>query len=191
MSEHHGPHADAHDPFQKKVAISMSVYAVMLAFVTMLTNQSRTEALLLSNEAGNQWAFFQAKSTKGMLVRAEADLVETLSDEKGPRAEASAKVRAHFLEEAERYDVEKEGIKEHAEELAAEAEANKAKEGKFEYASVAVELGIVIATVALLLTSAPAWWVSIALVVGGLGWTAKTAMISAVPKHAEVTHHTK
>ncbi|HVO31710.1 MAG TPA: DUF4337 family protein, partial [bacterium] len=65
MSEHHGAHADPHDPFQKKVALAMSLCAVLLAFVTMMTNQARTEALLLSNEAANQWSFFQAKSTKG------------------------------------------------------------------------------------------------------------------------------
>src|SRR4051812_48825458 len=188
----HGPHADAHDPFQKKVALAMAIYAVLLAFVTMLTNQARTEALLLSNEANNQWSYFQSKSTKGMLVRAEADLVESLASDTTPEKVALIqKTKAHFLEESERYDHEKEGIKEKAEELAAEAEENKAKEGQFEYASVAMELGIVVATVALLLASQPAFWISILLAVAGLGWTAKTAMVSVEPKHAEVTHHAK
>lgn len=89
--EHHGAHADPHDPFQRKVAISMSVYAVLLAFTTMLTNQARTEALLLSNQSANQWAYFQAKSTKGVVVTAEAELVAAIA----PDALAPAAANEH------------------------------------------------------------------------------------------------
>lgn len=63
MSGGHGPHADANDPFQKQVAVVLAMYSVGLAFVNMLTNQSRTQSILRSNEATNTWSHFQSKST--------------------------------------------------------------------------------------------------------------------------------
>jgi hypothetical protein len=78
----HGPHADHNDPFQKKVAVFLAAYAALLAFTTMLTNQARTSAILLASESSNQWAFFQSKSMKGIVTRAELELLDHLSPKK-------------------------------------------------------------------------------------------------------------
>ena len=74
----HGPNADHKDPFQRKVAVTMALFTVLLAFTTMLTNQARTEAILLATEAANEWTYFQAKSTKSTVVRAELELIEQI-----------------------------------------------------------------------------------------------------------------
>ena len=85
MSGHH-PHADHNDPFQRRVAVFIAGFAALLAFTTMLTNEARTAAILLASESSNQWSFFQAKSTKGVVTRAELELLEHLNP--ASRAEA-------------------------------------------------------------------------------------------------------
>ncbi len=182
MSEHHA-HADASDPFQKKVAIAMSVYAVLLAFTTMLTNQARTEALLLSNEASNKWGYYQAKSTKGIVVKAEAELLGILAPEpaghapaEGEHVSISTAARERLEKEAERYEKEKEEIKEEANKVVEKGEVEKHKEHWFEYAATTIELAIIIATIGLLLSSRPAFYASMVTAAVSVGLTAWTAL---------------
>src|SRR5437016_3421006 len=86
---HGGAHADPHDPLQKKIAIAMAVFAVILTFNTMLTNQCRTESLLKAAQATNKWGYYQSKSTKQIVVKAEAELLADL----GPAEPAVAPVK--------------------------------------------------------------------------------------------------
>src|SRR5438132_1288659 len=96
----HGAHADASDPFQKRAAVAIAVFTVILAFANMLTNQSRTRAILSSNRATNQWSYYQSKSTKLVVTQLHRDLVK----------DDTAKVAA-LDQEMVRYEKEKEEIK--------------------------------------------------------------------------------
>lgn len=82
----HGTHADHNDPFQRRIAVFLAVYAALLAFTGMLTNQARTSAILQTAQSSNRWAHFQAKSTKGILTRVELELLDALAP--GSRADA-------------------------------------------------------------------------------------------------------
>lgn len=216
----HGPHADHNDPFQRRVAVFIAGFAALLAFTTMLTNQARTAAILLSSESNNQWAHFQAKSTKGIVTRAELELLEHLNPasraeaprrampatalaaapthgeapksdattpahepahptETGARTEASydpAELRVRLLADMARYDQEKDEIQAEAKKKGEEQHHQQHREHLFEYASTISELAIVVAGIALLLRSNPAFWVSIALAVGSTLLTTYTAL---------------
>lgn len=141
----HGPHADASDPFQRRTAVAIALYTVILAFGNMLTNQARTEAILSSNRATNKWAHYQSKSTKQNLVRLQLELNARL-----PAQENAAEVQKHFEDEIERYDQEKEVIFKEADELANEEKNFERKENFYEYSSTIAELAIILAGVALL-----------------------------------------
>lgn len=143
MSSGHA-HADASDPFQRRTAVAIAIFTVILAFGNMLTNQARTEAILSSNRATNKWAHYQSKSTKQNLVRLQLDLVTRLG------GESAAEAERHLREEIERYDREKEEIFKEADELANEEKNFERKENFYEYSSTIAELAIVLAGVALL-----------------------------------------
>ena len=141
----HGPHADSTDPFQRRAAVAIAIFTVTLAFANMLTNQSRTKAILSSNRATNQWAYYQSKSTKQNLTKMERDLLAS-SRPDDPQL-------AKLDDEMARYAKEKEDIKKRAESLAGEEADAEHKEHFFEYSATVVELAIVMAGVALLLAS--------------------------------------
>src|SRR5262245_57141330 len=76
--EHHIEHAEhaahAHDPFDKRVTLSIAIVAAALAAVTMLGHRAhnatlqlhseatrlQAEAGIVHNQAANQWAYFQS-----------------------------------------------------------------------------------------------------------------------------------
>jgi hypothetical protein len=142
---------------------------VGLAFVNMLTNQSRTKSILRSNEATDQWAFYQSKSTKEVVITSEIDLLKSLPT---PPQEIIGRLSA----ETGRYDGAKKEIKEKAETLVAEGKDAEHKEHYYEYASVLIELGIVIAGVSLLLHKKSVFYATVVLAVAGLALTGYTAL---------------
>jgi hypothetical protein len=103
---HHGP------GLAQQVAIFTAILATLGAIVSYQGGHTQNEALYFKNEAvlkkadaSNQWAFYQAKSTKQNL----AELAERLSNDK--------ERKTFYAGEVERYKGEKEGIKKDAEKL--------------------------------------------------------------------------
>lgn len=166
----HGPHADANDPFQKQVAVVLAMYSVGLAFVNMLTNQARTQSILRSNEATNTWSYFQSKSTKEVVRTGELETLEALPS---PPAETIAKLKTEIV----RYGQEKKTIQQDAEKLAAQAKGHEHKEHLYEYSAVGIELGIVIAGVALLMHKKVVFYLSLVAALAGVAGTVYTGLL--------------
>jgi Domain of unknown function (DUF4337) len=96
----HAQHA-AHDPFDRRVAMTMAITAAVLALATMLSHRSHNQVLQLQGEAGqlrtqattfhtqasDQWGYFQAKKQRMYLYGANADLAVALGK---PRAAEKA-----------------------------------------------------------------------------------------------------
>ena len=57
------------DPANKKIALLISVLALVLAFSETLGKASQTEALSKNIEAANLWAFYQAKNIRLTTLR--------------------------------------------------------------------------------------------------------------------------
>lgn len=132
----HGPHdhaveheAQGHSGgggqgLAQQVAIFTAILATLGAIVSYLGGHTQNEALFFKNEAvlkkteaANQWAFYQAKSTKQNL----AELAEVLA--------ANPDLRAKYAADAKRYKDEKEEIRAKAEKLEAlSSEADKHSE---------------------------------------------------------------
>ncbi len=108
----HGPHDHElehqanHGPgLAQQIAIFTAILATLGAIVSYQGGHSQNEALFYKNEAvlkkadaSNQWAFYQAKSTKQNL----AELAERLTND--------AEKKAFYGEEIKRYKKEKEEI---------------------------------------------------------------------------------
>ena len=107
---------EAKDPYEKLIALSVAILAVVLAFVDNTGNNGQADAIVKTNLASNQWAYYQAKSLKENFAANNAELLSALTTNDA----AKAKIE-ELKQEAARYDAEKKEIKAAAEALTKEA----------------------------------------------------------------------
>jgi hypothetical protein len=181
MSEIHETIEKAHEGehsqyFNRRIALLIAVLALFLSFSETLGKSAQTEAISANVESSDLWAFFQAKSIRltQLNTAAEEMLVaaETASD---PAARTSMQKQIDaWKKTAARYDSEPstgEGRKELAD-RAKEAEEKRdlalAKYHHYELASAAFQVGIVLASAAVITGIVALAWFGGALGVLGL-----------------------
>jgi len=160
------------DPSHKKVALLISILALILAFAETLAKGSQTAALSANIQASDLWAFFQAKTIRMTAIRtaaeaAEDELLHVSSDQV---REALQKRVADWKQTAARYDSEPE-TQEGRKELAVRARIMEAKRDRmlaayhlYEVASAAAQIAIVLASASIITGATALTWLS-----GGLG----------------------
>lgn len=157
------------------LTIRIALLTVMLAIVAVVFNhfgeemnddaqEVRLEAAQTRTMAGNQWAYFQAKSTKQSL----AENVSVLSPDDA--------VKAKFREKAARYDKEKADIQAEAKRLDARAdtlngrsEAIKKPESRMKLALPLLQVAIALASITALTRVKWMLWIAILFAAAGIG----------------------
>ena len=169
----HIEHAIGHN---KQIALLIAVIALFLALSETLGKGAQTSAISDNVEASNLWAFFQAKTIRMTAVRTAA---EALAIEADTSVDPAVKVIiAKQIEAwratANRYDDEPE-TGEGRRQLMARAKAiehtrdiNMAKYHHFELASAAFQVGIVLASAAVITGILALAFAAGALSIGGL-----------------------
>jgi hypothetical protein len=142
------------DPSNKKIALLISILALVLAFSETLGKAAQTAALSDNVEASNLWTFFQAKTIRLTVLRTAAEALEAAT---GAKADDAVKSQIDsWRKTVARYDSEpetKEGRKELAERAKqAEAERDRAMAAyhHYEVGSAAEQIGIVLASAAII-----------------------------------------
>jgi hypothetical protein len=161
---------EAKDPFDKRVALTIAILAIVLSFVANAGDNAKTSAILKTSQASDQWNFFQAKSTKAILTAMHGDLLTRLSTEE--RASDSRTQAIKLGQEARRYDVEKGEIQKAAETLVAEATRLSAINDRCDQGSLLLQIAVVVCSVAILAHSHKFWWLGITLGIAGIGVSA-------------------
>ena len=171
-----GAHGGGQDSQNKKIALVISVLALFLAFSETLGKSAQTAALNYQIEASNLWNFFQAKNIRRTLtiVATESAKIDLASASEDARKAALAKQVDEWTKTAARYRSEPEaggGKGEGTVELARRAqemEKNRDKELNkyhyFEFASAALQIGIVLCSAAVITGMIVLVWIA-----GGLG----------------------
>ncbi len=142
------------DPSNKKIALLISILALILAISETLGNGAQTKALAANIEAANLWNFFQAKTVRMTVLRSTAEAMET--EAAGKPSPAMAAQIEKWRKTAERYDDEpetNEGRKQlmaRAKVLEATRERAMAAYHQYEVASAAVQIAIVLASSAVI-----------------------------------------
>src|SRR6516164_55544 len=166
--------------FNRRIALLIAVLALFLSFSETLGKSAQTEAIGANVESSDLWTFFQAKSTRLTQLNTAAEQMliaaEAASD---PAAKASMQKQIDaWKKTAARYDSEPstgEGRKELAE-RAKEAEERRdlalAKYHHYELASAAFQVGIVLASAAVITGALALAWLGGALGILGLALTA-------------------
>ncbi len=154
---------EAKDPFEKKVAISIAIIAVLLSYISMKGDNAKTDAVIETTESANTWARYQAKSLKQNIKQLEVDMI-TLTSTTSPDA---AKKTEELKTEIVRYDSEMKELAEKAKEHQAEAKKGSDMNDRCDLSGLFLQIGIVIASVAILSGQRLFWYASLGLAVVG------------------------
>lgn len=156
-------HAE-HDNLAQRVALVTAVLATIGAVFSYQSGANQNEAMFLKNEAirlqalaSDQWAYFQATSTKEHLAKMAADLA------------TDPAVRAKYQEEAKRENDKKEQVKKDAEALEEKSKERNEESQKVLRPHERLALGMTLIQIAVALASITALTRRHWLFVGAIG----------------------
>jgi Domain of unknown function (DUF4337) len=182
--EHHIEHEHAHEKQagvsqNRKIALLIAIIALFLALSETLGKSAQTRGIELNIKASDTWNFFQAKTIRQTTLRTAA---EALAVDVAGRPDDAAK--AEMIKQIERwratvarYDSdpkEKDGRKElraQAEEYERVRDVAMARYHNYEFGSAAYQIGIVLASAAVITGMMALAYGGIGLLVVGLVFT--------------------
>jgi hypothetical protein len=170
-----------HTPTNKRIGILIATMAAILAFTEMAARNADTDVVRETVEASDTWAFYQAKSIRSTMLRADARALQL--EAAASKDPIVAKTIADWEATASREDSEPstgEGRKElilRARAIEKRRDDRNAAKENFEYASGALELGILLASSAVVTGLVPLAFLGGAIgaiggVFGVFGWVA-------------------
>lgn len=191
----HAQHA-AHSGFDRRVAMSIALIAAILAGVSVLAHRTHNDVLRLQNEsavkevnASNGFAWYQATRVRQQAMEINRDSV-MLTAPDGPARTTliqnwEKKITEYKSDLAER-KASAEKDKAEAKRLADEAHFKHAQGNRFDIAHLAVELGLVLGSIAVLTKRKAFWLTGIACCLIGVAITVSALTMS--PHHDDHAH---
>jgi|GEM_PF-80820 len=158
----HAQHAAHGGGDNKKIALIISVLALFLAFSETFGKSAQTAALNFQIEASNLWNFFQAKNIRrtAIIVASESAKIDLATAPDEARKALIAKQIEEWNKTAARYRSEPEAgggkgegtqeLSKRALEMEKERDLQLNKYHNFEFASAAFQIGIVMASAAVI-----------------------------------------
>ncbi len=171
--EHH-QHAAQASTFDRRIAATMAIIAALLAAVTLLSHRAHNETLrlqtqsdILHTRANDEWGYYQAKNIRQHAYQSNLKMLELLPHAAGSD-ERYTTVRAEWEKQVAKYNDELPAQKQKAEAFVHEAE-DRMKESEeahhrgywFDASELAVELGLVLCSLAILTKRRPFWYAGI------------------------------
>lgn len=154
----HGEHGEHNDSgkrqFVMRSAILASVLAVFAALGSLLSGHAANEAILKQAQASDKWAYFQAKSTKSHIFEGSKSVVEALASAEGKGdSPGIIKTMKSFDEKIKKYGDEKNEIQKEAVATVKESSELFDKHHNYSFGVACFQIGIVLASVGILVTS--------------------------------------
>ncbi|MBX9679856.1 MAG: DUF4337 domain-containing protein [Gemmataceae bacterium] len=210
----HAAHA-VHNPFDKRVTITIAIVAAVLAGVTMLGHRSHNDTLLHQgdalghqtragiehNLAANAWAKFQATNIRShfyqsLVEQAGAGMLAADKDAKGKAAlerwqgqveKYEKKNLPEAKDKAEKHETKGQEHEKSAEAALAKSHFAHAKSTRFDLGELALQLGVVLCSLAILTKARAFWFLGIACAVVGFV-VAMTGQFDVLIHHANAGH---
>jgi len=155
--QEHAEHAK-HDPSLAPATLTMAIFAVLVATVSLLGHRTSTEEVVLQNRVTDQWGYYQAKNIRRHSDEQLADLTTVIAT-KDP--EAATKLQEKYRAEAERYRDEQKELDAKAKELEQEADLAHRKTNRFDLGEVFLEIALVITSITLLSGRRMFWYLGL------------------------------
>jgi hypothetical protein len=172
----HAEHAEHALQWNRKIALLIAVLALFLSFSETLGKSAQTEAIDANVKSADTWAFFQAKDVRRTVVNAAADQTAllvagitepTAKDAAEKQIEAWRKTAARYESDPKTGEGRKE-LAERARTLEEERDLAMARYHHYELASAAFQVGIVLASAAVITEMMALAWFSGVLGLAGL-----------------------
>jgi hypothetical protein len=176
----HAAHA-AHRDYDKRVTISIAIIAAVLACITMLGHRAHNETLQLqtlaarqSTEASNKWNYYQAKNlfnfeSQLMLDQMKVFALNSSTSDPGVINAKYAEIVKKYEKKLPEIAQEAEKIMEKGEKYLEEAHHVHLRADRFDYGELALQLAVVLCSLAILTKSRGFWYVGIvSAVIGAL-----------------------
>ena len=160
----------AENPFARRVALFVAIYAVILAIAAAGGHNASKEMLMEQLQATDLWGQYQAKSIResNSLNEYEKLEIEMLNENAAPDAKAKNEARKTRLKaKLDQYQKDKEEISREARKHEAARDESLRRDPYFDYAEVVLQISIVLASVAML--SGKRWAFAASLVLAVVG----------------------
>jgi hypothetical protein len=160
--------AGEHGAFGRWAAVVVSVMAALLAIAAVSSKRGATDLIVSQERSNDAYNQLETNAIKQSIAQNDAALLRILTA--GDPNQADGVARAEELERAAREEHIPNQVyfSERADELDHEAESARERYESFELAEVALQIGIVITSVAILLRSQGMLWGAVGLGVLGL-----------------------
>ena len=170
---HEATHDAAHagTGHAKLIGLLISILALFLAVSEMLGKSAQTHGLTLNIQASDTWNFYQAKTIRQTVLRAALDNAKLANTAPSPEVQKQFSAWQSNIDRWESEPDKGEGRKEllaRAQDLEHHRDEALAKYHAYEVASLIIQLGIVLASVALLSQIMGFAYASAILGLGGL-----------------------
>jgi hypothetical protein len=173
---HEGEHAEY---FNRRIALLIAVLALFLSLSETLGKSAQTEAIAANVKSSDTWSFFQAKDIRRTVVNAVADqMILLAAGVTDPAVKAAIdKQIDEWRKTAARYQSDpktgegREELAERAKVQEEERDLAMARYHHYELASAAFQIGIVLASAAVITGMIALAWLGGALGVAGLALT--------------------
>jgi hypothetical protein len=156
-------------------AVTAAVLAVLAAAGSLLSGHAANQAILKQSQASDQWAYYQAKSTKGHLYEVGRELIGVLAGTAGDAKSALDR----FGQQVSKYEGEKEPIRQQAEELQNESRHEFRQHHYYSLGIASFQVGIVLASISILVRHRLTWWLSLVAGLVGLLFLLRGLFLSA------------
>ncbi len=137
----------------RRIGVTMAVFAAGLAMVTLMGHRLHTEEVVLQTKVADGWAYYQAKNTRSQMYSADARLAELQG------ASGAALARA-WIEKAGQEREQADEIRKSTDDLDRDTRLAARRASFFDAAEVFLEIAIVLCSISLLTGTNRFWQVS-------------------------------
>lgn len=145
------------------VSFSISVLAVLVALVTVMSHRAHTAAVLNQARASDEWGLYQAKKVRQSNIATTISMLQVLQ----PGSAAAQTQIAAFQKHTSKWDNDLAESEHRAHALEERVEAEEHRASRFDSGEALLQIGVVLASITLL-TRQRAYWL-VALAIGAAG----------------------
>ncbi len=153
----------ARESHMMAVSFSISVLAVLVALVTVLSHRAHTAAVLNQARASDEWGLYQAKKIRQTSIQSTSDLLVVLA----PNNPAAAAKLQDYKAHTAKWDADLAESEHRARALEEQVEGAEHKAGRFDAGEALLQISVVLASITLLTRRRMYWLVALGL--GTLG----------------------
>jgi hypothetical protein len=164
----------AKEEAMRPVAFTMSVLAVLLAVNTVMGERTHANAVLLQDQATDQWNDYQAHKIRSTNTQLVADLLSVVAIADEP---ASVKLAKTYADQIKKSVGEQNQLQAQGNALQAKVTQGEARSDRYDLGQVLLEIGLVITSVTLLTRSKIYWYMGIVSAILGLAVSASALFL--------------